>query len=91
MFIVFGAMCLLAAVHFYFTYPETSNKTLEEIEEMFAPGGPKPWKTKPGHSKLDALIEEAQERNLRMEDVREGKAGERMGSVRKEEVRVEKV
>ena len=32
MFIVFGCMCFLAAVQFYFTYPETCGKTLEEIE-----------------------------------------------------------
>ncbi|KAL4918778.1 general substrate transporter [Aspergillus aurantiobrunneus] len=58
MFIVFGAMCVLAAIHFFLTYPETCGKTLEEIEELFAPGGPKPWTTKPGNSKLDAHIDE---------------------------------
>jgi hypothetical protein len=42
MFIVFGAMCVLAAIHFFFTYPETCGKTLEEIEKMFAPGGLEP-------------------------------------------------
>ncbi|KAK4504288.1 hypothetical protein PRZ48_005204 [Zasmidium cellare] len=89
LFFVFGALCFLAAIHFYFTYPETSNKTLEEIEEMFAPGGPKPWQTKPGHSKLDALISEAQEKHLTITDVTEGKVGERVSSV--QEVRAEKV
>jgi hypothetical protein len=73
MFIVFGAMCMLAAIQFYFTYPETSNKTLEEIEEMFGPGGPKPWKTKPGNSKLDMLIDEARANHLTIKDVTEGK------------------
>ncbi|KAL4939447.1 hypothetical protein BDV06DRAFT_214276 [Aspergillus oleicola] len=58
MFIIFGAMCILAAIHFFFTYPETCGKTLEEIEDMFAPGGPKPWHTKPGGSELDAHIDE---------------------------------
>jgi MFS family permease len=71
MFIVFGVMCILGAIQFYFTYPETCNKTLEEIEEMFAPGGPKPWNTKPGHSKLDALIEQAREKHLTVTDVQE--------------------
>lgn len=64
MFIVFGVMCLLAAIQFYFTYPETCNKSLEEIEEMFAPGGPKPWKTKKGGSKLDVMISEVVEKHL---------------------------
>ncbi|KAJ5166617.1 general substrate transporter [Penicillium canariense] len=59
MFIVFGVMCFLAAVQFFFTYPGTCGKTLEEIEKLFAPSGPKPWKTKPGNSKLDAMVDDA--------------------------------
>ena len=69
MFIVFGCMCVLAAVQFYFMYPETCGKSLEEIEAMFAPGGPKPWKTRPGESRLDALVDEATQKNYNMEDV----------------------
>ncbi|KAL2811906.1 hypothetical protein BJX63DRAFT_398042 [Aspergillus granulosus] len=67
-FIVFGIMCVLAAIHF-FTYPETYGQTLEEIEELFAPGGPKPWHTKPGGSKLDAHIDEvrAQSKHINYE------------------------
>ena len=42
-----------AAVQFFFSYPETGRKSLEEIEEMFRDGGPKPWKTKIGDSTLD--------------------------------------
>ncbi|KAF7190459.1 High-affinity glucose transporter [Pseudocercospora fuligena] len=72
MFIVFGSMCVLAAIQFFFTYPETCNKTLEEIEEMFAPGAIKPWKTKPGHSKLDALVAEVTEKHLTIDDVKRG-------------------
>ena len=75
MFIIFGTMCMLAAVQFYFTYPETCNKTLEEIEELFAPDAPKPWKTKPGGSKLDALIADVQEKHLTIADVTDGKLG----------------
>ncbi|KAK1143408.1 hypothetical protein N8T08_006736 [Aspergillus melleus] len=37
-------------------YPETCNKTLEEVEEMFGKDGPKSWHTKPGEFKLDGLI-----------------------------------
>ena len=73
---VFGALCVLAAIQSYFLYPETAKKSLEEvstasvnaccaptltaileqIEEMFRPGGPKPWRTKPGDSHLDASV-----------------------------------
>lgn len=56
-FIIFGVLCLGAAVQAYFTYPETCGKTLEEIEVLFSKGGPKPWKTKPGGSRLEAEIE----------------------------------
>lgn len=71
MFIVFGAMCVLGAIQFYFTYPETCNKTLEEIEVMFSPGGPKPWHTKPGDSRLDRLVDEAREKHYTVEDIRQ--------------------
>jgi hypothetical protein len=76
MFIVFGAMCVLAAIHFFFTYPETCGKTLEEIEEMFAPGGPKPWHTKPGGSKVDAHIDAVRAHSKHINyDTMEAKAG----------------
>ncbi|KAK0915372.1 hypothetical protein LTS16_011090 [Friedmanniomyces endolithicus] len=53
-FIVFGCLCVLAAIQSFLLYPETAKKSLEGIEEMFRPGGPKPWRTKPGESHLDA-------------------------------------
>ena len=40
-------------MQFFVSYPETGRKSLEEIEVMFRPGGPKPWKTKLGQSQLD--------------------------------------
>jgi len=61
-FIIFGVLCFAAAVQAYFTYPETCGKTLEEIEELFAKGGPKPWKTKVGGSRLEAEIQAVLER-----------------------------
>lgn len=73
MFIIFGSMCMLAAIQFYFTYPETCGKTIEEIEELFLPGAPKPWHTKPGHSRLDAMIDEANREHLTMADIQAGK------------------
>ena len=59
-FIVFGVLCLGAAVQAYFTYPETCGKT--QIELMFSAGGPKPWNAKPGGSRLDAEIQAVIER-----------------------------
>jgi len=70
MFIIFGSMCVLGAIQFYFTYPETCNKSLEEIEEMFSNGGPKPWHTKPGQSRLDRLVDDAREKNYSVEEIR---------------------
>ena len=37
------------AVHSFLCFPETAGKPLEEIEEMFALGGPA-WKTRGGFS-----------------------------------------
>lgn len=53
-FIVFGTLCLAGAIQFFFTYPETCQKTLEEIEFLFSHEGPHPWKTKKGSDHLDA-------------------------------------
>ncbi len=56
-FIIFGVLCFGAAVQAFFTYPETCGKTLEEIEIMFSKGGPRPWNTRPGGSRLEAEIQ----------------------------------
>ncbi|KAK4545120.1 hypothetical protein LTR36_003671 [Oleoguttula mirabilis] len=65
-FIVFGCLCVGAALQSYFLYPETARKSLEEIEDMFRAGGPKPWNTKPGDSHLDAQMEEVVSRKASM-------------------------
>ncbi len=57
LFIIFGVLCIAAAAWFYLLCPETCGKTLEEVELMFAPGGPLPWDTKKGDSRLAAEIE----------------------------------
>lgn len=57
LFIIFGALCIAAAAWFWACYPETCGKTLEEIEVLFSPGGPLPWKTHKGESRLAAQIE----------------------------------
>lgn len=56
-FIIFGVLCVAAAVWFYLLCPETCGKTLEEVEVMFSTGGPHPWKTRKGDSRLAAEME----------------------------------
>lgn len=59
LFLIFGAMCVLAAIQFWFTYPETCGKTIEEIEVLFSDKGPRAWRTKKGserlHEEIDAV------------------------------------
>ena len=74
-------MCVLAAIQFFFTYPETCGKSLEEIEIMFAPGGPKAWQTRKGESRLDAIIEQVREKHLTYGDVLEKDRGASMVEV----------
>jgi MFS family permease len=45
-FIIFGVLCFGAAVQAFVSYPETAQKSLEEIEEMFRDTAVRPWKTK---------------------------------------------
>ncbi|KAI0894314.1 general substrate transporter [Annulohypoxylon nitens] len=77
LFIVFGLMCCLAAAQAYFTYPETCNKSLEEIEILFSPGGPRPWNTKPGGSNLDELVTQARDNKYKIDDVKGDELGGR--------------
>jgi len=39
---------------------------------MFSKGGPRPWNTRKGESKLDARIEHAREKHLTVSDVMGG-------------------
>jgi hypothetical protein len=70
-FIVFGVLCLGAAIQFFFSYPETGRKSLEEIEVMFRSGAIKPWKTRLGESKLDdrtaSVVEEQRQASIESE------------------------
>ncbi|EAQ90263.1 conserved hypothetical protein [Chaetomium globosum CBS 148.51] len=56
-FIIFGVLCIVAAIWFWLLCPETCGKTLEEVELMFSKDAPYPWKTKKGESRLAAEIE----------------------------------
>ncbi|KXH31610.1 hypothetical protein CSAL01_04607 [Colletotrichum salicis] len=43
-YMIFGTFCAAMTVHIFFTYPETSGKTLEEIDELFDSNIPA-WRT----------------------------------------------
>ncbi|KAK3299669.1 general substrate transporter [Chaetomium fimeti] len=57
LFIIFGVLCVAAAIWFWLLCPETCGKTLEEVELMFSSDAPYAWKTKKGESRLTAEIE----------------------------------
>ncbi|KAJ4380504.1 hypothetical protein N0V86_003860 [Didymella sp. IMI 355093] len=52
LFLLFGAFCVLGAIQFFFTYPETCGKTIEEIEVLFSHEGPHAWQTRKGSDRL---------------------------------------
>ena len=90
LFIIFGILCMAAAVQAFLTYPETAGKTIEEIELLFSKNAVRAWKTKPGDSLLDAKVEEARLRGKNIADIggteRIGSIGnvEKVGEIRKE-------
>ncbi|CAN6636274.1 high-affinity glucose transporter Hxt2p [Trichomonascus vanleenenianus] len=51
-FMIFGTFNFAMAVHIFLTFPETAQKTLEEIDELFGPNAPPAWRTFPGNSRL---------------------------------------
>src|ERR1700761_5268684 len=64
-FIIFGVLCFGAAVQAYVSYPETARKSLEEVEDMFKHGGPRPWKTRVGGSHLEEHIARVQDEKVK--------------------------
>jgi hypothetical protein len=68
-FIVFGVLCIGAALQAWFTYPETCGKTIEEIELLFAKDAVPAWKTKKRGSRLEAEIQAVLERKDRGEEI----------------------
>ncbi|KAF1954853.1 high affinity glucose transporter [Byssothecium circinans] len=48
-YVIFGVFCTAMALHTFFVFPETSGKTLEDVEEMFLEGVPA-WKTRVEYS-----------------------------------------
>ena len=75
LFIIFCCLCVLVAIYFYVAYPDTCQKSLEEIELMFSKAGPRPWQTRKGESRIDDLIAQAREKQYTLEDAKAGRSG----------------
>lgn len=58
LFLLFGGFCILGAIQFFFMYPETCGKTIEEIEVLFSSGGPNAWQTRKGSERLAQEIDD---------------------------------
>lgn len=50
-YIIFGVFCTVMTIHVFFMFPETSGKTLEEVENMFNEGV-SAWKTRVEFQKI---------------------------------------
>jgi hypothetical protein len=57
-YIIFGVFCFAMTFHIFFTYPETSSKTLEEIDILFDANIP-PWKSNQVKSRFSERVETA--------------------------------
>jgi sugar porter (SP) family MFS transporter len=65
MYMIFGTFNALAFVHMFFTAPETKNKTLEEMDEVFDRGRPA-WRSGPKGSRLDRLQRDIESGKLKV-------------------------
>jgi len=61
-YLIFGVFCFAMTVQAFFMYPETANKGLEEIEEIFLTNVPA-WKTSKG-SNMEKKMSEYQQARL---------------------------
>jgi hypothetical protein len=52
---IFGTFCAVMTAHIFFTYPETSGKTLEEVDELFASKVPA-WRSKNAITKFEDRV-----------------------------------
>jgi hypothetical protein len=83
LFIVFGTLCFAAAIQFWFTYPETCGKTIEEIEVLFSDDGPRAWTTKMGSERLQedvAAVETAKAKEEARSSIEKGETGAHHGT-----------
>ncbi|OJJ61789.1 hypothetical protein ASPSYDRAFT_54756 [Aspergillus sydowii CBS 593.65] len=67
MYMIFAAFNTVAAVHMFFTAPETKGFTLEEMDEVFDSGVPA-WRRGKMRSRLDDIEREIAEGNLKVSD-----------------------
>ncbi|KAL5358552.1 general substrate transporter [Aspergillus floccosus] len=55
-YIIFGVFCTVMTFHVFFTYPETAERSLEEIDMMFD-SNVKAWKSNKVHDKFQEEVE----------------------------------
>ncbi|KAJ0299615.1 hypothetical protein COL5a_000138 [Colletotrichum fioriniae] len=58
-YMIFGAFCAAMTIHIFFTYPETSGKSLEEIDELFDSNIPA-WRTRSAGGRFENRIAAAE-------------------------------
>ncbi|KAK9471252.1 general substrate transporter [Dipodascopsis tothii] len=70
MFLIFGVLNVLACVHVFFAFPETKQRTLEEMNLIFEPGPPlwKKFMTRedPHRSKIDSTARDIELGNIKL-------------------------
>ncbi|KAL6886125.1 general substrate transporter [Trichoderma longibrachiatum] len=59
-YMIFGTFCIAMVFHIYFMYPETSKKSLEEIDVLFE-GGIPAWRSASAVSTFDEKVARAKE------------------------------
>lgn len=59
---IFAVFCAVMAVHVFLTYPETSGRTLEEIDAVFD-SKTMPWRTNEMHNQFTEDVEKQREVN----------------------------
>ncbi|KAA8916654.1 hypothetical protein TRICI_001180 [Trichomonascus ciferrii] len=57
-FIIFGVFCVVMFIHMFFMFPETAQKTLEEIDDLFGPDAQWAFRTRVGRSRIQQEEEE---------------------------------
>lgn len=59
-YIIFGVFCIVMTVHVFLCYPETAQKSLEEIDELFH-GDIPAWKTAHGVKTFEQRVHDIKE------------------------------
>lgn len=61
-YIIFGVFCFAMTFHVFFMYPETSGRSLEEIDMIFD-SNVMPWRTNKIHNQFTEHVEKQKEVN----------------------------